>query len=437
MATSKSIRPKFPSQESEAIEIVRTQCAQRFTRPEAPDVVESGPMRSSPNHPSLWPGPPVQSCGVGAIVRPAGRLGPPDPQTRVAVLVGEYLKDARIRGLAEATLKQYKKTYADFFRTTVATPIAQIKPRHIRDFLAWQFSRGASAQTLNRHLCGLHSLFKFAEAVEIIPISPARSIQGRRMGRRLPKPLSESEINRLIAAARTPRDKALIETLYATGCRVAEVAGMRYEDVAWEEHSIRVIGKGDKQRVVPLNATAIELLKANLGKREESWLFQDEGKADQQGFVYQTAAPSYAGWWMGGWRQNYQIERDGRLTFRQRYQRIGKITEMSREAARQELTAMLAGKLKPRPRPVKDKPMDTRAIRYIVQRAAARAGLGHVHPHQIRHSFATHLLDHGADLLTVSKFLGHESIATTQIYLHVSDARMREVIQLHPHWSKP
>jgi site-specific recombinase XerD len=209
---------------------------------------------------------------------------------------------------------------------------------------------------------------------------------------------------------------------------------MRFEDVSWTERTVRVLGKGNKERLVPLNDRAIQLLKASLAKRTTGWLFQNEGKPDQKGYVRKCPA---AGCWEGEWQQDYNLDSNGRLISRVRSVVLGKISEITREEARQKLSAMLAGKLKPRPRPVKDKPLTTRQISNIVQGSAARAGLGHVHPHQIRHSFATHLLDRGADLLTISKFLGHVSLSTTQIYTHVSDTKMREVMGLHPHWKNP
>jgi site-specific recombinase XerD len=353
-------------------------------------------------------------------------------------LVTCFREDSEIRGLSRVTMERYVRVYRDFFHLVSGIPIAGIKPRDVRDYLAWQYERGASSQTLRESLCALRSLFRFAVAIEVIPVSPAHAIQSRKVTQKIPKVLTEEQVNQLIQAAETLRDKALLETAYATGCRVSEIVGMRVEDVCWTERTVRVLGKGNKERLVPLNDRAIELLKASLGKRKMGWLFQEEGPPDQQGCVFQrTTDATYAGWWLGRWQQNYKLEKNGRLTSRFRHIRLGKTSEMTREEARRKLAAMLAGKLKPRPRPVKDGPLDARTIRYIVQRAAVRAGLGHVHPHQIRHSFATHLLDHGADLLTISKFLGHVSLSTTQIYTHVSNAKMREVMQLHPHWRNP
>jgi site-specific recombinase XerD len=418
MASAKQNSPPVISPQGS---IVRTPGAHCSPRNDSAGVIESGAMNTKAE---------VLAFSSTVLARAA--------HMTAALLVQDFTKDMQIRGMSEATLDKYRETYRDFFRMIGGVPIAQIRPLHIREFLAWQMDRGSSPETLRRHLCGLRSLFKFVERMELIPVSPARSVQSRKLGRKIPRPLTEQEIDKLIDAARTLRDRALLETLYATGCRIAEVAGMRYADVAWQAHTITVTGKGSKERLVPLNDRAIELLKAYLGKRKAGWLFQAEGQNDQRGFVgIADGNPSYTGHWIGKYRTDYEIEHDGRLTHQTRVIRLGKRSEQTREEARRQLFAeMLASKLTPRPRPVKDQPMTTRAIRYIVQETAARAGIGHVHPHQFRHSFATHLLDRGADLLTIRDLLGHVSIATTQIYAHVSQDKMRRTMELHPHWGR-
>jgi site-specific recombinase XerD len=368
-------------------------------------------------------------------------------QNTGSYLLSNYLADSQIRGLAKITLEKYVKTYRDFFLTTGSMPLTAIKPHHIRDFLAWQYSRGASDETLRGNLCALRSLFRFAESIELVDVSPARAIQTRKLKRRIPKPLTESEINSMIEAAQTPRDKALIETLYATGCRIAEIVGMRFEDVSWEARSIRVLGKGNKERLVPLNGRAIERLQLYLGKRTTGWIFQSAGKPDQCGYV-----TKHTGFWIGRWRTDYEID-GGELTFSWRTVRLGKLSQLTRVEANQKLAEMLAGKLTSRmrtvrlgklvgklptrPRPVKAEPLTTRGVYWIVQQIAARAGLKGVHPHRFRHSFATHLLDGGADIYTIATLMGHASLTSTQIYTEVSQKKMLEAMQRHPHWEKP
>lgn len=350
-------------------------------------------------------------------------------------LVFDYLKDAEQRGLARQTLRRYSGIFRDFFLSVGAVPLHLLRPRDIRGYLASQQDHGASHNTLHLALCALRSFFQFCESIEAIPVSPAWGVRMRRIKRRLPKPLTEGEVDGLIDAGGSVRDKALLEFLYCTGCRVAEIAGARIEDVSWSARTVRVLGKGDKERLVPLGQPAVELLRAYLGDRKAGWIFQEEGQPDQRGSLLLVK-----GYWTGRWHCDYRIENqprysNGRLKWRVKTVRLGKPEEMSREQARQKLDKLLAGKLPPRPRPVQPQPMSTRAIAMIVDKTARLAGLGHVHPHQLRHSFATHLLDHGADLRTIQVLLGHVSISTTAIYTHVSQTRVRETLEkFHPRW---
>ncbi|MGA8222316.1 MAG: tyrosine-type recombinase/integrase [Candidatus Acidiferrales bacterium] len=351
-------------------------------------------------------------------------------QTNSLALVADYLKDAEQRGLAKMTLVRYRQVFRDFFAVVGSIPLDELKPRDVRDFLAWMQDRGASDETLRATLCALRSIFRFAEVIDAVSVSPARAVQTRRVKRRLPQPLSEKEIDQLIVATQTPRDKALIEFLYSTGCRVAEVSGARIENVSWSDRTLRVVGKGNKERLVPLNGRAIGLLKAHLGNRTAGFLFEG-GRPDQRGGV----TKEFGKFWLGTWREDYAIGSDGILRSSLAKKRLGKVAEMSREEARRKLADLIADKLKPRPR--RGQPLTIRAIRKIVAQTALKAGLGHVHPHQLRHSFATHLLDHGADLMAIKELLGHVSVSTTQIYTHVSQAKIRESIELHPHWRQP
>lgn len=352
-------------------------------------------------------------------------------QVNSPTLIAEYLKDSEQRGLAKKTLIRYRKVFRDFFWNVGPIPLNELRPRDVRDFLVWMQGRGASDQTLAQILSALRSLFRFAVLIEAVPVSPAWAVQTHRYKRGLPKPLSEKEIDRLIAAARIPRDKALIEFLYSTGCRVAEVSGALIENVSWSERTLRVVGKGDKERLVPLNVRTAKLLKTHLGDRTAGFLFEGE-KPDGRGAVIKTKRGEC---WIGEWREDYAIGSDGKLQSRRVEVTLGKIANMSREQARQKLATLIADKLKPRPR--RGVPLAPRTIRTIIDRAAFKAGLGHVNPHQLRHSFATHLLDHGADLLSISKLLGHVSLSTTQIYTHVSQAQIRRAIECHPHWRQP
>ena len=359
-------------------------------------------------------------------------------------LLADFLKDIEQRGLSKSTGIRYAHVCSEFFEHSGSLRPDEIRPRDIREFLAWKWGMGASDQTLHAILCALRSLFRFAEAMEIVSVSPARAIQTRRYHRKLPKVLTEEQVNTLIESTKNLRDKTLLETLYATGCRVGEIVGVRVEDVSWAAPHIRVVGKGNKERLVPLNGRAIDFLKRYLGSRDTGFLFQAEGQHDQRGFLIRHDQTGMVirsrpiGYWLGRWRHEYQFQdstqhKSGRLRFRHKTVRLGRLDEMSREEARERLSKLIPAER--RPRPIKDSPMTTRAIRLIVSMAGHKAGLGHLHPHILRHSFATHLLDGGADLVTIGAFLGHESLTTTAIYTHVSQRKMRETMEkCHPHW---
>ena len=174
-------------------------------------------------------------------------LAPPDG----LAFLEDFLVDMRQRSLAEATIRSYRHDCSEFFRSVRGIPLSAIRPRDVRNYLGLLFDRGASDQTLRRTLCALRTLFRFAEVVDAVQVSPARAVQTRRVKRRLPNVLTEAEIERLIEAGATLRDRAILEFFYSTGCRIAEVAGVRVEDVDLNTRRARVIGKGDKERLVP------------------------------------------------------------------------------------------------------------------------------------------------------------------------------------------
>lgn len=262
-----------------------------------------------------------------------------------------------VQGYSPNTLRAYCRVVADLVEFIRSESLLDVDGRLVRQYLSWLHAHGASRQTIAREVYALKTFFRFLERAELIDFSPARLIRFKQQPKRLPRFLSEEEVNRLLAAARTPIERAVLEMLYATGCRVSELVGMRIEDVDFSQRTVRVLGKGGKERVALFGRKAAEALRAHLGER-------------LSGFVFPG--------------------RDG-------------------------------------------KPMQTRSVYLIVRRVAQRAGLSGVHPHTLRHTFATHLLNHGADLRAVQELLGHASIATTQVYTHVTLGDLaRTIRKFHP-----
>ena len=285
---------------------------------------------------------------------------------------------------------------------------------------------------------------------DIIQSNPARLIKIHAYNKPLPKFLSEEEVKRFLEAPESLRDRAILEVLYATGTRQAEVVGMRIEDISWSDRYVRVIGKGDKQRLVPLGRIAVAVLRNYIKERTEGPVFlsKEECHATQCGGL---ALQRGGGWdskarksrangktWYAYWRETVNGER------KLRGRPIGKIGQFpTRDLAQQEADKFFAakdgvvGRHKFTHPSASGRGILGRDIGRIVASAAKKAGLGHVHPHMLRHSFATHLLEHGADLITIRDLLGHSSIMTTQIYVSVTKSHMVKTLQrCHPRWQE-
>lgn len=262
------------------------------------------------------------------------------------------------RSYSANTQRAYTKLLREFADFTGAKSFTEVDHLDVRAFLAHLQARGCSPNTLARELYALRSFYDFLGLGGVMQFCPPRFIRTRKIPKRLPRFLSEEQVARLIQAAQSPRDRALLELLYATGCRVSEIVGIRLEDVDFGNRTIRVLGKGAKERMVLFGGAAQNALLEYLGDRRDGYLFEKDGK-----------------------------------------------------------------------------PLSARGTIYrIVRSAALRAGLKQlVHPHMLRHSFATHLLNRGADIRCVQELLGHSSISTTQIYTHVSITNLAETLKrCHP-----
>ena len=239
-------------------------------------------------------------------------------------------------------------------------------------WLAAMRADGLAPSTVARRVSAVRSYFRHLILIGTRADNPAAGLQLPRRGRRLPRALSPAETERLIEAAvgttpRTRRDRALVELLYGAGLRVSEAVGLDRSAVDVEERIVRVLGKGGKERLVPLGRPAAEAVRRYLAL--------------------------------------------GRPHLDRRY--------------RPELFLNARGG-----------PLTRAGAFLILRKLAGKAGLEpeRVHPHLLRHSFATHLLEGGADLRSVQEMLGHADLGTTERYTHVSDRRRREVyFQAHPH----
>lgn len=295
-----------------------------------------------------------------------------------------------------------------------------------------------SKQTVARSLYALRSFFNYLLIADIRTNSPAELIQGPRLSRPLPHWLTVDEMKRLIEAADNPRDCALVEFMWATGFRVAEVVGARIENIDWNARTIKAFGKGDKERLAFFGKRASTSLQSYLGKRDSGPVFLSEEtniapRVQRGGVTYR-----YNAWW-GQWR-----ETDATGKRRMLWIRLGDYEITTKEQAQTALAKRLAGKSLAHPlagvRQPRNRltPMDAVSIRRILRKLGKRAQIGQrITPHMLRHSFATHLLEGGADLRAIQELLGHSSLSTTQIYTHCSSVHLREALEkAHPSWQE-
>ncbi len=288
-------------------------------------------------------------------------------------LVERFLEAlAAERGLADNTVSAYRRDLSrlstDLEARLKLDPVSA-DPQALSSHLRELRRTGLAPRTIRRALSTMRSFYSFLVEIGERTDNPARNLLAPRLWRTLPKVLSERQVETLLAAPRCDRplglrDKAMLEVLYATGLRVSELVGLALSQVRLDAGFMVVMGKGSKERIVPVGETA------------QSWLqrYLDEGR------------PHLV---RGRPAQVFLNSRGGGLT-------------------RQGFWKLL--------------------------RAYAReAGLPEVSPHVLRHSFATHLLEHGADLRSVQVMLGHADISTTQIYTHIHQQRLRSLYdRFHP-----
>ena len=307
----------------------------------------------------------------------------------LADAIDDYLAYLRVeRGLAPRTIRAYRADLTDFAASRGAARGWDRSPEVALDYLAARTRRGRphdpglAPTSLRRRAAALKGFYRFCFGEGLIRSDVAAHLDLPRQPRLLPETLTVEEVTRLLDAAggddpdepdheRRVEDRTLLELLYAAGLRIGEATGLDREDLSFDGAFVRVIGKGDRERLVPLGEIALD------------WLRRWTGGPRERLLALGHVAPARGGPLFLG-------PRGGRL-------------------ARQQAWAS-------------------------VKRAAARAGLGsRVSPHTLRHSFATHLLEGGADLRIVQELLGHASISTTQLYTHVTGERIRDVYgRAHP-----
>jgi len=302
------------------------------------------------------------------------------------VAVEELVRSTRSeRGRRPRTVDAYHRDALHVARALSAAGLddpRDVGRDELRGYLADLADAGAARATIARRTSTLRTWFALLEHRGIVASDPASLLGTPKQGRHLPRVLRVDQVEALIVAADpgTPggsRDRALIELLYASGARVEEACTLTLDRLDLAQSQVRLEGKGGKDRIVPIGGAAVRALRAYLDAARPALV---------------AVAATRAG---------------------------------GRAADRATDGVLLRGD--------RGGPLGTRDARTIVGRLAEAAGVGHVTPHTLRHSFATHMLEGGADLRVVQELLGHASLATTQRYTHLSRGRLREVHALaHP-----
>ncbi len=277
------------------------------------------------------------------------------------------------RGSSLRTIEAYRRDLADVqgFLQAKGVDIVKAKSPDLVDYMRSVAAQSLSPKTQARRLSAIHEFYRFLYSEDIIKKSPADYLQSPKIGKSLPKYLTEGEISQLIETAAAQKDQrmyVMLEILYASGMRVSELVGLPVMAVTKDNQTISIVGKGSKERLVPMNEPARKAL--------DKWLLIREMRL-KRGRVSKWLFPS-----------------------------VGKSGHLTRDGFFKALkeTAMVAG-IHP------DK----------------------VSPHVFRHSFASHLIAHDADLRSVQKMLGHAEIATTEIYTHILQDRLKKTVEKsHP-----
>jgi integrase/recombinase XerD len=281
-------------------------------------------------------------------------------------------------GLAASTIETYSRDIDDLvgdLLTRGVTQACDVQPAHLVEHVRFlSRKRELDPSTIVRHISTVRVFFKFLHASRLIEENPARLLERPSKWRKVPNVLSPAQMRKLVTAPTADhgdlhlRDRAILELMYAAGLRASEVGSVRLNQWFPTLASMTVIGKGNKQRIVPVGMEAANAIARWLEKQRADIVQGNEAQADHRLFVS-----------------------------------------------------------------TRGKPLERVAVWMLVKKYATIAGLHGVHPHVLRHSFATDLLRGGCDLRTVQEFLGHASVVTTQIYTHVDKSRMREVVKkFHP-----
>jgi site-specific recombinase XerD len=339
-------------------------------------------------------------------------------------LVERYLSYLAMQGASPNTLRTYANGLRNFLRFLRDQSILTVEHADLLLYLSGLYRRGLIKSSAANHVYAFRSFCKFCALVGLQCSSAFQLLRLPKLPKRLTEFHPLPEIERLIAATRTPLELALIELGFGTGCRISELQRMRIDDIGWQDRSIRVLGKGSKERMVFFGEPAEKALKKLLRGRSEGFLFVSlRGQSNPR-----VTKCKYAG--ALRWR-TYWSEYDattGKLIHRYRW--LGNTNTVTVAEARRRLNRLL--KNVNLTRPTASRPLGCRHLHKIIVQIGRRAGLK-TWPHRLRHSFATAMVNDGAGLREVQQLLGHSSLSTTSRYLHTTTNELKGTHELfHP-----
>lgn len=280
------------------------------------------------------------------------------------------------KGLSLNTLESYRRDiviYLDFLGRNKKT-ILKATRKDIEKFLSERKDKGSKSRTVARNKVSIVNLYKFLVMENYISKNPTDNLEVIRLKRVLPESLTTEEVDDLLSVHNEKtdkglRDKAIFELMYSSGLRVSEICSLKIEDIFFDEKYLKICGKGKRERIVPINEKALDILKRYI---QTSRVVMVKGKKTSELFL------------------NFRGDKISRV-----------------------------------------------GIWKIVKEAMKKSGIEkNIYPHTLRHSFATHLLQHGADLRSVQRMLGHSDITTTEIYTHVDSTHLKKQIAKHPKYTK-
>lgn len=336
-------------------------------------------------------------------------------QSPVSTKIQQFLNHISVeRGLSPKTVEAYESDltkYANWLREArKINDVSKITQLDIEEYVRAMSSQSLGPRTIARRIASIHEWNKFMLSNAQIASDPSAEVKAPKQSEHLPDVLSISEVERVIDAAGgfgstdavSLRDRALVEFLYATGARVSEAVGLKFEDIDLAESVVRLSGKGQKQRLVPIGKCAVRALRDYLDKARP--ILESRAQKSQASAKSPAAAES-------------QLKSPSNSS-------SNASSNSSSKSANSHMIFLNK----------RGKSLSRQSAWEVISRAGKMAKIGkELHPHTLRHSFATHLISGGADVRTVQELLGHASVTTTQIYTHISpDALMEAYVMSHP-----